>query len=120
MAKGRGGMMPGMGGMGGKQADMMRQLARLQEQMLAEQQALGQETVEVSVGGGAVQVVMTGHQKLQAVHIKPELLQPEEAEMLTDLLISAVNQAVEKSQALAGSRMQSVTSGLGLPPGFGF
>lgn len=118
MAKGRGGMM--MPGMGGKQADMMRQLARVQEQMLAEQQALGQETVEISVGGGAVQVVMTGHQKLQAVHIKPELLQPEEAEMLTDLLISAVNQAVEKSQALAGSRMQSVTSGLGLPPGFGF
>ena len=63
---------------------------------------------------------MTGHQKLQSVQIQPELLNPEESEMLSDLLISAINQAVEKSQALAGSRMQSVTSGLGLPPGFGF
>ena len=118
MAKGRGGMM--MPGMGGKQPDMMRQLARMQEQMLAEQQALADETVEISVGGGVVKVVMTGHQKLQSVQIQPELLNPEESEMLSDLLISAINQAVEKSQALAGSRMQSVTSGLGLPPGFGF
>jgi DNA-binding YbaB/EbfC family protein len=118
MAKGRGGMM--IPGAGGKQPDMMRQLARIQEQMLAEQQALADETVEISVGGGAVKVVMTGHQKLQSVQIQPELLSPEEAEMLSDLLISAVNQAVEKSQAMAGSRMQSVTSGLGLPPGFGF
>lgn len=118
MAKGRGGMM--MPGAGGKQGDMMRQLARIQEQMLAEQQALAEETVEISVGGGAVKVVMTGHQKLQSVAIQPELLKPEEAEMLSDLLISAINQAVEKSQAIAGSRMQSVTSGLGLPPGFGF
>jgi DNA-binding YbaB/EbfC family protein len=97
----------------------MRQLQEMQNRMLAEQEALGEETVEVSVGGGAVTVVMTGHQKLEAVSIQPELLDPEEAEILSDLLIAAVNQAVDKSQQLASDRMGAVTQGLNLPPGLG-
>lgn len=103
---------------GGK--NMMRQLQEMQAKMLAEQEALGEETVEVSVGGGVVTVVMTGHQKLIAVTIKPELLDPAEAEMLSDLLIAAVNQAVEQSQQLASERMGALTRGLNLPPGLGF
>jgi DNA-binding YbaB/EbfC family protein len=85
--------------------------------MRAEQEALGDETVEVSVGGGAVTVVMTGHQKLVDVKINPELLDPDESEMLSELLIAAVNQAVDKSQEEAAERMGALTRGLGLPPG---
>lgn len=106
--------MPG----GGK--DMMRQLQEMQEKMLAQQETLGRETVEVSVGGGVVTVVMTGHQKLQSVTIDPALLSPDEVEMLSDLLIAAVNQAVDQSQKLAQDKMSEVTQGLNLPPGLGF
>jgi len=112
MPRGRGGKP------GGK--DMMRQLQQMQEQMLAEQEALGSETVEVSVGGGAVRVVMTGHQKLTEVQIQPELLDVEEAEMLCDLIIAAVNEAVDQSQKMAQDRLGALTQGLDLPPGLGF
>lgn len=111
MPRGRGGMP------GGK--NMMRQLQEMQEKMAVEQEALGDETVEVSVGGGAVKVVMTGHQKLRSVEIKPELLDPEEGEMLTDMLIAAVNEAVDMSQQMAQDRMGALTQGLNLPPGLG-
>jgi DNA-binding YbaB/EbfC family protein len=98
----------------------MRQLQEVQERMLREQEALGHETVEVSVGGGAVKLVMTGHQKLVSVTIDPQLLSPDEADMLNDLLVAGVNEAVERSQALAGERMGAISHGLGLPPGLGF
>jgi DNA-binding YbaB/EbfC family protein len=94
-------------------------MQQLQERMRAEQEALGEETVEVSVGGGAVTVVMTGHQKLLELKIQRELLDPEEHDMLAELLIAAVNQAVEQSQAMAAERMGALTRGLNLPPGMG-
>ena len=115
MPRGRG----GRGMPGGRQQNMMKQLAQMQERMVAEQEALRTETVEVSVGGGAVKVEMNGHQKLVSIAIDPELLQAEEAEMLSDLLIAAVNQAVDKTQTMAQERMGSITQGLGLPPGLG-
>ncbi len=105
------------GGPGGP--DLLRQVQELQTKMRAEQEALAEETVEVSVGGGAVKVVMTGHQRLREVKIQPELLDPDEHEMLADLLVAAVNQAVEESQAAAAERMGDLTRGLGLPPGLG-
>jgi len=109
--------------MGGGQGGMMQQMKQLQEmqaKMVAEQAALGDETVDVSVGGGMVTVTMSGHQKLTAVAIDPRLLEPDEAEMLGDLIIAAVNQAVERTQQLAADRMGTITRGLGLPPGLGF
>lgn len=102
-----------------KQKDLMRQVQEMQAKMLAEQEALANETVEVTVGGGAVAVVMNGHQKLQSVRIQPALLDPDEAEMLSDLLVAAVNEAVDRTQAVAQERMGSVTQGLNLPPGLG-
>jgi DNA-binding YbaB/EbfC family protein len=98
----------------------MRQLQDMQDKMAAEQTALENETVEVTVGGGAVKVVMTGHQKLQSVAIGAALLDPAEADMLQDLIVAAVNQAVERSQKLAAERMGAITQGLQLPPGMGF
>jgi DNA-binding YbaB/EbfC family protein len=100
------------GGMGG--GDMMRQLQQLQEEMARTQEALGSETVEVSVGGGVVHMVMTGHQQLEAVTIAPEILNPEDAEMLQDLILAAVNEAITRSQELASQRMGALTGGLDL------
>jgi hypothetical protein len=98
----------------------MRQIQEMQSKMEAEQAALGHETVEITVGGGAVKVVMNGHQKLEGVEIQPELLDPGESEILTDMIIAAVNEAVEKSQAVAAERMGAITQGMKLPPGLGF
>lgn len=107
------------GGLGGQQKQMMQQLQKLQEEMIEAQEALGEETVEVTVGGGVVKVVMTGHQKLQAVEIEPDVLDPDDVEMLQDLIIAAVNEAVDKSQEMASERMGGLTGGLNIP-GLGF
>ncbi len=108
---GRGGGVPG----GGGQANMMRQIQQLQEEMAKTQEALGSETVEVTTGGGAVTVVMSGHQKLVSLKIDPEAVDPEDVETLQDMILSAVNQAVDKSQELAEQRMGRLTGGLNLP-----
>lgn len=106
----------GRGGFGpGGQKQMMQQLQRLQEEMLKAQEALGEETVEVTVGGGVVKVVMTGHQKLQSVEIDPDVLDPDDVEMLQDLIVAAVNEAVDKSQQMAADRMSAFTGGLNIP-----
>jgi len=105
--------------MGGGQAGggMMGQLKRLQEQMEQVQAQLAEETVTASVGGGAVKVTMTGDQKCRAVFIDPELLKDADAEMLQDLLLSAVNMALDDSRKLQADRMGPLAGGLG---GLGF
>lgn len=94
---------------------MLRQVQQMQDRMNKVQAELETETVEASVGGGAVTVVATGTQKLVAVHIDPSAAS--DPEMLQDLVVAAVNEAMEKSKQMAASKMQSVASGLGLPPG---
>ena len=125
MSKRRGG--GGFGGpqmpMGG-QNNMMRQLQKMQEDMQKAQEALADETLEVEAGGGAVKIVITGHQRVKAVTINPAALDttdPEWANDLQDLLVVAINQAIEKSQERAAERMEAITGGLNgmLPPGLG-
>jgi DNA-binding YbaB/EbfC family protein len=87
---------------------MQKQLAKIQEE-------LGNETVEASVGGGAVTVVMTGHQKVVSVKIAPEAVDPNDLSMLEDLIIAAVNEAVDKSHELVTKRMGAVTGGFKIP-----
>jgi DNA-binding YbaB/EbfC family protein len=101
---------------GGKsqQKQMMQQLQGLQEEMLQTQEALGEETVEVTVGGGALTMVMTGHQKVQSVSIDRGVVDPDDVELLEDLIIAAVNEAVERSQEMASNRMGRFTAGLGI------
>ncbi|MGD8585760.1 MAG: YbaB/EbfC family nucleoid-associated protein, partial [Chloroflexota bacterium] len=77
-------------------------------------EALANETVSVTAGGGAITVVITGHQRIQSIEIQPELIDPEEADMLQDLLVAAVNSAIEQSQALAADRMEGLTGGLNI------
>ena len=96
-------------------ANAQNAIQQLQQKMLETQEQLANETVEVSVGGGAVQVTVTGQQKIQAIEISPEALSAGDREMLQDLLIAAMNQAIEKSQELASARLSSLTGGLKIP-----
>ena len=98
----------GKGGLAG-------QLQSMQQQMLEAQEALGDKTVEISAGGGAITVVMTGHQKLEAITIDPEVVDPEDVEMLQDLILAAINEAVDASQNLAADELGSITGGLNIP-----
>lgn len=97
----------------GGRPDMRQQIMKLQEQMLETQESLGEETVTASAGGGVVQVVMTGHQRVESVAIDPEVVDPEDVEMLQDLVMAAVNEAIELSQAMTAERMGALTGGLG-------
>ena len=94
---------------------MLRQVQQMQDRMAKVQTELESETVEASAGGGAVTVVATGAQKLVSIRIDAEAAA--DTEMLQDLVVAAVNEAMEKSKAMAAAKMQSVASGLGLPPG---
>lgn len=94
---------------------MLQQLQKLQEEMVKTQEALGEETVTVTAGGGAITVVISGHQKIQSITINPEVVDPEDVEMLQDLVMAAVNEAIDKSQQLAAERLGALTGGLRIP-----
>jgi DNA-binding YbaB/EbfC family protein len=95
---------------------MMQQVQKMQARMAKVQEDLEKEQVEATAGGGAVKAVVTGQQRLLSVTIDPDLAS-EDVEMLQDLVVAAVNEAMEESKALASSRMQEVAAGMGLPPG---
>jgi DNA-binding YbaB/EbfC family protein len=94
---------------------MLKQVQQMQDKMSKVQAELESETVEAAAGGGAVRVVATGNQKIVSVTIDPAAAS--DNEMLQDLVVAAVNEAMERSKQLAASKMQAVASGLGLPPG---
>ncbi|MFN2291833.1 MAG: YbaB/EbfC family nucleoid-associated protein [Anaerolineae bacterium] len=98
----------------GGRPDMRQQIMKIQEQMLQTQEELGEKTVTATAGGGVIEVVMTGHQRVESITIDPEAVDPEDVEMLQDLIIAAVNEALERSQALAAEQMGALTGGLGL------
>jgi nucleoid-associated protein EbfC len=91
---------------------MMQQIQRLQQQLAETQAQLANETVTATSGGGAVKVTMTGDQKCQAVELSPDLMRDADAEMMQDLILSAVNLALEQSRALAAERLGPLTGGL--------
>ncbi len=95
---------------------MLRQIQQMQAKMARVQEELGGLTVTGTAGGGAVTVVANGHQQLQSVSIDPEALE-EGPELLADLVLAAVNSALEQSRELAAKQMGQLAAGLGLPPG---
>ncbi|HEC23084.1 MAG TPA: YbaB/EbfC family nucleoid-associated protein [Chloroflexi bacterium] len=95
--------------------NLAQQLQKMQQDMLKAQEELANETLEVTAGGGMVKVVITGHQRVQAIELKPEVVDPDDVEMLQDLLVAAVNQAIAQSQAMAAERLEGLTGGLNLP-----
>ncbi|WP_127588507.1 YbaB/EbfC family nucleoid-associated protein [Paenibacillus koleovorans] len=94
---------------------MMKQVKKMQEQMLKAQEELGSKTVEGSSGGGVVTVTATGHRKLTNIVIKPEAVDPDDVEMLQDLVLTAVNDALTKAEEMAEKDMGKFTGGMKMP-----
>jgi DNA-binding YbaB/EbfC family protein len=94
---------------------ILRQAQQLQAKLAKAQEELGSMTVEATSGGGAVKVVIDGHQKVHSVEISPEAVEAGDIELLQDLVMSAVNEAVTKSQELVNKRLSSLTGGLNIP-----
>ena len=102
---------------GGNMAGMMKKVQKMQSEMKKMQDDLKRRTVEVSSGGGAVKVVMDGEKQVQSLVIAPAAVDPEDIEMLQDLLSAAFNEATKKVDEMMAQEMEKLTSGLGLPPG---
>ena len=98
---------------GGGQMGMMQQLQQLQEQLVSEQNKLATEKITGTAGGGAVQVTITGDQRCQDVKIDSAILQEGDVDLLQDMIMTAFNNALEKSRELADQRLSPLTSGLG-------
>ena len=99
---------------------LMKQAADMQKNVAKTQEALAAIELEHSAGGGAVTVKITGDGNVAAIRIDPKVIQPGEAEMLEDLILTAVRGAQELARETADKEMQKLTAGLNLPPGFGF
>ena len=98
-----------------QQAKMMKQLQQMQAKMAETQEQLANETVEATAGGGMVTAVVSGDIQLKELRIDPEAVDPDDVEMLQDLVVAAVNEAVRSAQELADQRMNSVTAGMQMP-----
>ncbi len=92
-----------------------KMLRQMQERLAKTQEKLAEETVEVSIAGGAITIVMTGQQKLVSVKLAPEVVDPNDVEMLEDLIVAAINDAQDKAQELASKRLSAITGGLKIP-----
>lgn len=104
MAKGSGGIQ-----------DLMKQAQRMQQEMMRIQQELATKTVEASSGGGMVTVVVNGRQEMVSISIEPNVVDPDDVEMLQDLIIAAINEGLAKSQDMVKEEMAKVTGGLSIP-----
>lgn len=94
---------------------MMKQVQKMQADMARTQEELKEKTVEVSAGGGVITVIANGSQEITEIKIDPDAVDPEDVEMLEDLVLAAVNEALRKAQELAAQEMQKVTGGLNIP-----
>ncbi|WCJ57940.1 YbaB/EbfC family nucleoid-associated protein [Fontisphaera persica] len=94
---------------------LMKQAARMQQQITAIQQQLAQQTVEATSGGGAVKAVATCDGRLKSIRLDPQTLNPGDAEVLEDLVLTAVNQALDQARKINETEMQKVTAGFNLP-----
>ncbi|MBO8138215.1 MAG: YbaB/EbfC family nucleoid-associated protein [Desulfotomaculum sp.] len=100
---------------GGNMNKMMKQVQKMQQDMAKMQEELAEKTVEATAGGGVVKVVANGRQELVSVEIKPEAVDPDDVEMLQDLVLAAVNEALRKSQEMVTNEMSKITGGLKIP-----
>jgi nucleoid-associated protein EbfC len=102
------------GGMGNMQ-NMMKQMQKMQKKMAEAQEELGQQKIEGTAGGGMVTVIVTGHKEVVDVQIKPEAVDPDDVEMLQDLILAATNDALKKVEELTNNTMGQFTKGMNLP-----
>ncbi len=95
--------------------NMMKQAQKLQAKMMKMQEELAEKTAEASVGGGMVKAVANGRQQIVSLNIEKEVVDPEDVEMLQDLVLSAVNEALARSQEMVSSEMSKLTGGFNIP-----
>ena len=105
------------GGMPGNMANLMKQAQKMQRQMEEMQKELETKTVEATAGGEAVKVVVNGRKEIVEIELKPEVVDPEDIEMLQDLIMAAVNEGLRKADEMVNSQMSTITGGLNLPGG---
>ena len=106
---------PKMGGMGGNQAAMLQQIQKMQDDMAAKQAELEAREYEVSAGGGAVTVKINGQKQILALDIAPEIVDPDDIETLSDILVAAVNEAIKRVEDTSASEMEAITGAMNLP-----
>ena len=105
----------GMGGVGGNMNSMLRQAQKMQQDMMKAQEELESKSYEATAGGGVVTAVVSGKKELTSVTIDPEAVDPDDVDMLQDLIVAAVNEAMRKATEDAASQMSKLTGGLNLP-----
>ena len=110
----KGGFPRGMGG-GANMNQMLKQAQKMQEQMLKMQEEMEAKTYEATAGGGAVKVTVDGKRELLDVTISPEVVDPDDVEMLQDLIVAAVNEALRKVEAESTAQLGSITGGINIP-----
>lgn len=110
----KGGFPRGMGG-GANMNQMMKQAQKMQEQMMKMQEDMENKTYEATAGGGAVKVVIDGKREITEMSISPEVIDPDDVEMLQDLIIAAVNEGMRKVDADSSAQLGSITGGLNIP-----
>lgn len=103
--------------MSNQQQQMMRQAQAMMKKMTAAQEELAEQETTVTVGGGTVSVSITGDGMVTAIEIKPEVVDADDVEMLQDLILAGVNEAITAAKELEGEIMGGIAGGLGLPPG---
>ncbi|RYD04273.1 hypothetical protein N752_15630 [Desulforamulus aquiferis] len=101
--------------MGGNMNKMMKQVQKMQADMAKMQEELANRTVESTAGGGVIKVVANGKQEIVSIEIKPEAVDPDDVEMLQDLILAAVNEALRQSQEMVSKEMGKLTGGLNIP-----
>lgn len=104
-----------MGMRGGNMQNMMKQMQKMQKQMAEAQEQLGEQKIEGTAGGGMVTVVVTGHKEIVDVIIKPEVVDPDDIEMLQDLVLAATNDALKKADDMTNQTMGKFTKGMNIP-----
>lgn len=104
-------MMGNMGNMG----KMMKQVQKMQADMAKMQEELVDKTVEASSGGGMIKVIANGKQEIKSIEINPEAIDPEDIEMLQDMILAAVNEALRQSQEMVAGEMSKITGGINIP-----
>jgi DNA-binding YbaB/EbfC family protein len=97
--------------------NMMRQMQKMQSQIMKMQENLDKVTVDTTAGGGVVSVTINGNQEIVDLRIDPEAVDPEDVEMLQDLIIAAVNEGLRKAKETVEQELSKITAGLNLPPG---
>jgi DNA-binding YbaB/EbfC family protein len=113
MARNFGGM-PGMPG-GGNMQQLMKQAQKMQRQMADMQSSLDEKEFEVTAGGGAIKIVINGKKELKSIEIDKDVIDPDDAEMLQDLILSAVNESIRKADEAVNGEMSKITGGMNLP-----